>query len=68
MTSTQSNNTILPVGKATAMIMALTPPGLAFWPATGVPLALKTLVSAVHKVDGAVSLPEHRKCKTGHNL
>ena len=45
MTSTQSNDTILPVGKATAMIMALTPPGLAFWPATGVPLALKTLAS-----------------------
>ena len=26
------------------------------------------VVSAVHKVDGAVSLPEHRKCKTGCNL
>ena len=48
MTSTQSNNTILPVGKATAMIMALTPPGLAFWPATGVPLALKTLDRTKH--------------------
>ena len=43
MTSTQSNNTILPVGKAAALIMALTPPGLAVWPTTSMPLALKTL-------------------------
>ena len=26
------------------------------------------VVLAVHNIDGTVSLPKHRKCKTRHNL